>query len=225
MSAKEWSDEALRSAYQAMAEEAGGEGGPEAGRVWEALGGSSSEVERRRVVDEIARLPGSAWLWRLAHEMQKDEEGAAPRDAREVARRPRSSAARRVARYGALAAAAVLLAVGTWIARPAPPDVPEYRAFDPEPIRSHVPRDRALGRDRVILRWSPVAEGVRYDVRVMTESLVEIASARNLVVPEFALPPSGLRDLVPGARILWQVTARLPSGDEARSQTFTATIE
>jgi hypothetical protein len=88
-----------------------------------------------------------------------------------------------------------------------------------------MPPDQALARSHCLLRWVPVAEGARYDVRVMTESLVEIASANDLARAEFAVPPSELGQLPSGARILWQVTARLPSRVEVRSATFVSVIE
>jgi hypothetical protein len=85
--------------------------------------------------------------------------------------------------------------------------------------------DRAIDRGRFLLRWSSAAEGALYDVRVMTESLVEIASARDLTRPELVVPSPDLRAIASGSRVLWQVTARLPSGAEVRSETFVSVIQ
>lgn len=225
-----FSDEALRSAYRTLVDEAEDRGGPDADRIWDAARGSSPAAERRKVVDEIALRPGTALFWRLARELQSDLE---PVTQREAGARTRRSAARRVVRYGAwVAAAALVLLVGTWAIRPGPTgptETPGYRSVDEDrdrgSIRSEVADAPALDRGRFHLRWSPASVGALYDVRVMTEALVEIASVRDLSRPEVVVPSPDLRALAPGSRILWQVTARLPSGAEVRSETFVSVIQ
>lgn len=222
-----FSDEALRSAYRALLDE--GEGGPDAGRVWDAALGASSVSERRSVVDEMARRPGAGLSWRLARALQAELE---PTARREVTLPPRRPAARRfVHRAAWAAAAAVVLLVGAWAIRSGPTaatDAPIYRdpeqRRDPGRMRSET-SGPTLDRGRFVLRWSPAAEGALYDVRVMTESLVEIASARDMDRPELVVESPALRAIAPGSRILWQVTARLPSGAEVRSETFVSVIQ
>ena len=240
-----YSDEALRAAFRTLVDEAEDRGGPDAGRIWDAIDGSSPAAERRKVVDEIAQRPGAALFWRLARELQADREPSGEQDAAPPAR-PASPARptvdRRLVKYAAwAAAAAVVLAVGTWATRPGPTaatETPSYRSPDQghdqgghgldhhhHQMRSEVPGERALDRSRFLLRWSPAVDGALYDVRVMTESLVEIASARDLARPELLVPSSRLRALAPGSRVLWQVTARPPSGAEVRSETFVSVIQ
>jgi hypothetical protein len=224
-----YSDEALRSAFRALVDEADGAGGPDAGRVWDAALGASSVAERRTVVDEIARRPGAALSWRLARALQSELEPTVGREITPLARR--AGARRLVHRAAWAAAAALVFLIGTWAIRSGPTastEAPIYRdpeqGRDPDRMRAETAQP-ALDHGRFLLRWSPAAEGARYDAQVMTESLIEVASARDLDRPELVVVPSALRAIAPGSRILWQVTARLPSGAEVRSETFVSVIQ
>jgi hypothetical protein len=225
MSGDDFSDDVLRSAYRAVTDEAA-DSGADADRIWEAASGSAPVAERRRVVDEMARDPGSALLWRLARELRPEAEAEVKTaEARAEARPAAPARAKRpIVWFGALAAAAVLvLAVGTWWKRPGPATAPQYRAPERGGMAAGMP-DRPLDRNQFVLRWAPV-EGARYDVRVTTEALVEIAAGRDLDRPEFTVPAAQLGSLAAGSRVLWQVTARGPSGAEVTSETFVSVIE
>ena len=75
---------------------------------------------------------------------------------------------------------------------------PGYRQPGSEAIRSLLPENEPVSRADLRLRWSPGPEGTRYDVRVTTESLETVASARSLVEASFVVPESALSSLPAG---------------------------
>ena len=87
-------------------------------------------------------------------------------------------------------------------------------------MESLVPPDLALPRDAFRLRWTPGPEGSRYQVRVTTEDLKLLATAADLMAPEFAVDPAVLAGLSSGARVFWQVDVSLANGARRTSSTF-----
>jgi hypothetical protein len=91
-------------------------------------------------------------------------------------------------------------------------------------VNSLVPAETVMPRETFRLRWTPGPQGSRYDVRVTTEDLRELATAQDLTEPELVVERDRLAGLLPGARVLWQVDVRLPTGERVSSQTFVARV-
>ena len=62
-------------------------------------------------------------------------------------------------------------------------------------------------------------------VRVTTEDLRVLATVSDLTMPELALESAVLTSVPSGARVLWQVEATLPGGENVASETFNVTLE
>ncbi|MGH9324351.1 MAG: hypothetical protein ACRD21_21700 [Vicinamibacteria bacterium] len=213
-----WPDpdlERLRESYLASLRDraADSDPPPDADRIWDAVSGVLPPEERRQVVDRVATDAAWAEAWRLAHEIWSSTEEAG------------SSGFWQSYRYLAAAASvAILLGAGILIREILAPE-PIYRDPGGARIESLVPEEQRLPQESMVLRWTDVAPQARYEVTVTTESLEVVASARDLEDPEYHVPPQSLSDLPPGARLFWQVTARLEDGTEQRSQTFAVTVE
>lgn len=186
---------------------------PDAERIWDAVSGAMPPEERRQIVDRVAVDPAWAEAWRLATEVHGATSGAGAR--------------RGYFRSHPLlaAAASVALVVGAGIlAREVLAPAPVYRDLGGVAIESLVPENETIPREELVLRWTPVEPGARYDVTVTTEDLRVVSTASDLEAPEHRVPGERLSEIPSGGRLYWQVTARLPGGEEARSRTFVAAI-
>jgi len=216
MSHEERSMEKLRRAFASL------EGGPPEGvkcpeveTIWQAIHCELPSDEAEAVVEHTAVCADCADEWRIAMRSE-----TAARSSRALSQR-----------YGFLAAAAVLMiviiggvvAVQQGLFRE--PAAPEYRETQTAVIRSLVPEDQPLARDRAVLRWTSLAEGARYSINVATQDLTSLASASSLTAPEFVIPQDALEGLAPGTTIVWSVEARLSDGRRVVSTAFINTIE
>ena len=91
-------------------------------------------------------------------------------------------------------------------------------------VRLLVADGQALPRARFALRWQGI-EGARYDVRVMTRDLSEIAVVQDLSEPELVLDAAYFVDLERDTVLLWQVEAFLPEGERVPSRTQQVVLE
>ncbi len=128
-----------------------------------------------------------------------------------------------------LATAAVLTAVVSRAVIPAPaptwPGLVQYRSGESAPIvHLLVPDGQSLPRDRFELRWQGLA-AARYDVRVMTTDLEEVAVGTDLGTAELLLEEDDLKCLEAGTMLLWQVDAYLPDGGRVPSVTYQVRLE
>jgi len=128
--------------------------------------------------------------------------------------------------FAAAAAAVAFVALTLQIRQPTAPieEPPSYRAVVEEAVQSMLPEGVRLPRDAFVLRWAG-PEGARYDVQVATEDLRVLAKARGIEATEYRVPEERLRDLAPGARIVWQVEAVFSDGSRITSVSFVAELE
>jgi hypothetical protein len=211
-------DERLRQAFQSLGDTAGEEPAAEdLDRIWRALAGDLPAAERRELVERMATDPALAEAWRVAHELRR----VAP---------PEMSAATRTARFRTpswMAAAAVVLigiAIGV-VYQLSPSRDDTFRDVDTYVIQSLVPPDTALPRDVFRLRWTPGPQDSRYRVRVTTEDLTVLTTIPDLTGAEVVLESAVLSSVPSGARVLWQVDATLPGGENVSSETFTVRVQ
>jgi hypothetical protein len=214
--------ERLRVALKALGEAAAPrEDCPAPELLWDAMRAELPVERRQEVVDHVAGCLACAEAWRLAIEIDPDP--------RPVSAAPAPSWFATFFEWRALAplAAVLVVAVGGLLFLRGPDGThdPGYRQPGSEAIRSLLPEDEPVSRADLRLRWSPGPEGTRYDVRVTTESLENIASARSLVEASFVVPESALESLPPGSRLLWQVQMRLPDGERRDSPTFVTLLK
>lgn len=176
---------------------------PPSSRLWEGVHGELPSAELRLLLAHLAECPVCTEAWRLAEELG------------EAGGRRRS---RRWLWVGAAAAAVVVLAVGIAQVRwQGPPTSPGERAAQERVIASLV--KGALPRGDCLLRWTG-PRGARYDVVVTTGELEVVSRAAGLEKPAFRVPAADLAQVAPGARLLFRVTAELPSDGLAVSETF-----
>ena len=205
-------EEALAAAFRARARSAARDDCPDPARLWAALGGELPPEDRRDVIDHTASCASCAEDWRLAMELRPEPDAVV---AERLAPRRRVWAPLAVA-------ASLVLATGAGLVlwRSGEPETPQFRGAGVATIRSLVPETEPLPRDGCRLRWSFDQAGARYDLRVTTESLREVAHAESLVEPSFLVPEPSLASLPAGTRLLWRVEAALPDGSRVGSPTF-----
>jgi hypothetical protein len=224
---------------------------PNPARVWEAACGRLATRDLGEVADHAARCPRCAQELRAARRVAEQIGELAPFRAPQprlhqlaervgevvsramaIGRQARSGAAagtpaawRPLAVTAAVAAAACVAVLLLLPAAPVlPPGLSQPRADVAAGIVPLlVPDGRRLPRDDFVLRWQEL-EGARYDVRVMTTDLDEIAVVTDLKATELRLGEE-LAGLAAGTTLLWQVEAYLPSGERVPSLTFRAQLE
>jgi hypothetical protein len=189
---------------------------PTAETLWSAVRGELPAEQMREVVDHVAACAACAEDWRLAAELNRQEERAAAVPGKVI--QGRFGQWRPLAAAAALAAG-LLIAVGVYHVNQ-PAREPAYREAQHAGIRSLLPQGQALSREATVLRWSPLAGAVSYDVQVSTEDLRILTTARGLTATEYRVPESALAGLPSASRLLWQVDAVRPDGTHENSQTF-----
>jgi hypothetical protein len=179
--------------------------------------------ERRELVERTAADPECAEAWRIASEMWRASQASTAGGA--VVAAP-GLATRWTPRWLATAATLLLVAaIGGVISFQNRRPGDEFRASSGFVVESLVPADVALPRDAFRLRWTPGAEGSRYQVRATTEDLQLLATAADLTAPEFVIERAALSGLPRGASVFWQVDVSLPNGERVTSSTFITRVE
>jgi hypothetical protein len=177
----------------------------------------------REVLDHVALCSACAEDWRLAAELNRQEERAATVPGKVI-----------VGRFGqwrplaTAAALAACLVAGVGLYRTGeigPQQPPTYREAEHAGIRSLLPAGQALPRQAAVLRWSPVSGATAYDVQVSTDDLQPVATAKGQTATEYRLPESALAALPPGTKLVWQVDAIRPDGTRETSPTFTTPLQ
>jgi hypothetical protein len=92
-------------------------------------------------------------------------------------------------------------------------------------VASLVSDDMPLPRHAFRLQWTPGPDGSRYQVRVTTEDLRELATAADLTAAELIVEPAALATLPDGATVFWQVDVLLPAGERITSPTFAVRVQ
>ena len=221
MSDASFTDEQLRDELTRVARlDEGGSHCPPADRLVSSARGELDPRSDRPVVVHIARCTACAAAWRVAREVASTGSGSET-----------LSAGRTSVRYvwlrWAAAAALIVVAVGLGIVFVGPEreTAPVYREQEGPLLRSLLDERQPLPRDLFVLRWTPGPEGTFYDLRVMTSKLETLARVERLDRAEFQVPEESLATLAPGSRVLWQVTALLPTGQRVESETFFVEVE
>jgi hypothetical protein len=251
MSAPEPPDLArLRAAFASLADQPDRAGWPpaDAERLFTALHGDMSAEERRAVIEELARYPDAAAVWRLARELTPEQPmstmnntataAAAGRESDTdvvMAARARTAAdAQAASAHGwnqartwlsvAAAALVVVTAGALWqLQTTRSTQTPAYRSAT-STIASRLPPGAPLPRANPVLRWTPI-DDARYHVRVLTPSLDLLDEADEIRVPEYRLGADVLKRIPAGGEILWQVEAIVPGRASAVSPTFSTRVE
>jgi hypothetical protein len=212
-------DEPLGEAFRALGDTSGGTcSEADLERIWRAVAGELPAAERREIVDRMATDPAYAEAWRVADELwhASHEEGA-------------TAAGRHVrwwtSTWFATAAVLILGVSLVLVSVLNRSQNKEYRTPAGYAVGSLVPSETFLSRDGFRLRWTPAPQGSRYQVRVTTEDLRVLTTVEDLTVPELVVDRERLASLPPGARVLWQVDAALPSGERVSSQTFVVRVQ
>lgn len=188
--------------------------------IWSAVRGELPAPQMEAVVDHVAACAACAEDWRLAAEIGRQEERAAIGPGKVI---PGRFGQWRPLAAAAALAAGLLIAVGVYQTQH-PTQAPIYREAQHAGIRSLLPEGQALSREAAVLRWSPLAGAVSYDVQVSTEDLRAVATAKGQTATEYRIPQSALTGLPAGARLLWQVDAVKPDGTHETSPTFVTAV-
>ncbi len=181
--------------------------------MWTALAGERPAAEVRSAVLHLAECGECSEAWRLARELAlaSGVEVTGPAPVRAAVR----PAWRSPWVWLPAAAASVVLVVGlaidhgAWGPRPSDSGT-TLRAGGGRELVLSVPDGAELPREAFVLRWEPPAGASHYAVRVTTDTLAIVATASNLLEPEYHVPASALERLQPGTKLLWQVEALGP---------------
>ena len=92
-------------------------------------------------------------------------------------------------------------------------------------IRSSLPGQQPLPRDRFVLEWTGGPVDARYQVEVMTEDLRLIDRVSGLEAPQYQVPAEKLRDVASGDTLLWQVTPLPRDTRSSHFETFRTRVE
>lgn len=189
--------------------------------LWSAVRGELPPERLGEVLDHVAACAACAEDWRLAAEINRQEEKAATVPGRVI---PGRFGRWRPLAAAAALAAGLLIAVGVYRTHQPVPE-PTYREPRHAGIRSLLPEGQAIPREAAVLRWSPLAGAVSYDVQVSTGDLRAVATAKGQTGTEYRIPQSALAGLPSGSRLLWQVDALRSDGTHKTSPTFVTTVK
>lgn len=183
--------------------------------IWRAMEGELPPAEVEALADRAARDPDLAVEWRLAVAAKRLRDRSASTNVREF--RPRSWRPWMLS----LAAAIMVMAVGLPVLlHQVGPQQPRFRGLPASPIERVAPGEGAPASGHLVLQWRCSVEAARYGVVVSDASLKALARAEDLHEPRFVVPADALKDLAPGATILWRVWAVTPDGRRVASPTF-----
>lgn len=205
--------ERLRAALASLPPEPDAGAPADAGRIFDAVHGELSAVEREAIVDATVDDADAAEAWRLAMDL-----GPAP--AAVVA------PARGVPWKWLGIAAVLTLAVGVgWqVGSRRTDEAPIYRSVDGRTIASLLPAGGTLPRQTPVLRWTAI-DGARYTVRVLAADLEPLDEATGLTIAEYTLPPEVVSRVPAGSAVLWQVEADVPGETTVVSPTFSTRLQ
>lgn len=187
--------------------------------VWDAVRGHSTPTEAESLLEHTLHCAPCARSWRLAMALAAEVVGE---DLGDSPDKRGSVWWRRKPVWWALAASLVM-AIGLQFLPDrgaAPPALRTPNQSSSPAIESAVPEGEALSRDHFLLKWRPGPEGSLYTVRVVTEDLQPVATARNLGVSEYLVPEPSLAALPPGSRLFWEVRMESPDGSRSVSPVF-----
>jgi hypothetical protein len=199
---------------------AGREACPAAETLAAAAAGELADDARETVLEHVARCGDCAEELRALASLTPWAQAAAAalEPARAGTDAPPPLWGRRWPVWVAAAVVALGLPLAWWAQRtPAPHSM---RAQPSPAIRSLLPESAALPRARSLLRWTEVAPGARYSVRVLSKDLRPLAGAEGLERPEYLVPAEALQSVPPGGEIVWSVEARSRDGLRVASPTF-----
>lgn len=186
--------------------------------VWRAVSGQLPADQRRDLVDRMASDPACAEAWRVAHHFWQSAHAGVT--AEEPVRYARVWTPSWLA-----VAATVCIGIAVAIVQFTRPAGDEFRDQPGLTVEALTPAETLVARDAVWLRWKPGPPGSRYTLRVTTEDLQVLTTARELTAPEYRVEPDVLSKLPPGTRILWQLDVALPGGEVISSQTFAVRVQ
>jgi hypothetical protein len=211
-------DERLREAFQALGETAGAEcSEQELERIWRAVSGELPAVERRELVDRLSADPATAKAWRGAWALSRS-----PREGAPTSDPPRARF--RTSSWLAAAAALVISLGGLLFQLNRRPADDLFREPGRQVVESLVPTGATLPRDAFRLRWTPAAEGSRYQVTVTREDLQVLTTARDVTAAELLVHERLLSSVGSGERLFWRVVVTLPDGERVSSRTFVTRV-
>jgi hypothetical protein len=193
---------------------------PDADRIWRAVAGEVPLDERLALIDHTVDCPTCAEAWRLAMEL-----GARAPTASDERFAPALWLRRPEVRWAAAAVLVIGLGVVLVLRTSSPPPDPVLRDPGVGGIQSVIESGSSLPRENAWLRWTGGPTGARYDLTVTTADLDVLVFVTGLEHPEYRIPPDRLSGLAPGARVLWRVVARAPSGGTTASPTFEISID
>jgi hypothetical protein len=221
MNAERFSEERIRDVLIDAAEIAGdGSACPAADQLVLSGRGELGPDDDSEVILHIAECTACAAAWRVSHEIA----GEAASKVRPLVKKKKPLVQPWVQWAAAAALLVVIVGGGVLIFSPRETTAPIYREQEEEMLRSLVPEDEPLPRDRFVLRWVPAAEGAVYDVLVTTERMDTLARGTGLDDAEFQVAEGALEGVEAGAPIFWQVSAHLPDGRRIESPTFIVSV-
>lgn len=236
MMAKADPDEALRQAFVAGADVAGGgtpgderDDCPSPERLWAAAAEELPVAERRAIVDHTSRCAACAEDFRvvaaLVHQSPAYQAAA-------LARKPAFDPIGWLEGFfrklmaptyrPAWAAIALVLVAGVVISyqrRLDPDEPPVYRGAEDAEIVSLLEAAPRLPRQAALLRWKG-PEGARFELTITTAELRKVHQALDLEQNTYQVPEEVLTSIPDGSRLLWRVEAVLPDGRRVSSSTF-----
>ena len=208
----------LRNLLRDASDQAGpGADCPAPDRIWAAVHLELPVDERLEILDHVADCPACAEAWRLAVECARAEPAAA---------QPRPWVW--WSRATMLRAAAVILVVTgvaiAWRSVGRAPD-PSEREPPAQALTPQFDTRLPLPRDDFRLRWTPAADGARYELVVTDPGLgVVVVTEPGIDRPEYRIPADRLSTFPAGTRLLWRVVADLPEGGRLSSETYEAIL-
>ncbi len=181
---------------------------PPGARLWEAVAGELSPKEVGELTDHVASCLLCGQLWEVARELREE-----PQSPPVVLQGPSPRRDTHLWwRYGRLAAALLIVAVGLFAVRLWAPsedtEITTLRGVEGFSLRLSTPK--TLPRRNFLLRWGEIPDGVRCEVRVVwsTEEDQELVDeVEDLHAAEYLVPEEKLRVLSTGSRLRYTVVA------------------
>lgn len=198
--------ETLQQAFTSMPAGERCEDCPDPGRLWAAVRLELPAEERRRIVQHLAVCTACAEDWRVTWKLSQEQQGTEAPSNGELIPGPWTRI--QEAWPQVAAAALVVLAVGTggFVFHKAPES--SFRGHSEQTAQQAegvTPDGAVLPRDEFVLRW-PATEGAEYELLVMTESGVRLATKSGLRESEFRVPLEKLGEVPSGTQLHWHVT-------------------
>jgi hypothetical protein len=192
--------------------------------IHDAVTGTASIEQRRRIVDHTAVCGACSQSWRLALELERAQPGVTVMEAR-----PRQ-APQRAVNWIMAAAAAIVAAIGiVWLLPQFDPGIPPpsgssvLRGNEQRTFELQGPKEFRLDEASLTLSWEPVEGAREYRVRIVNEALVGL-HAETVDEARLTLSSKVLEQTVDGQTIFWFVQAEMSDGSVLRSETASAIV-